>query len=121
FDAFAELRAALETARVRERRPDALTAAQALTMMTLEGARALGLEDETGSIVPNKWADLVVVSLEGSPFDPVEDPVAAVVLGGSPDRVVATLVAGEERYRKGRTEWRDSTSRGRSARSRMLR
>ena len=56
----------------------------------------------------------------GSPFDPVEDPVTAVVLGGSPDRVTATLVAGEERYRKGTTEWPDSRRAARRARSRML-
>jgi 5-methylthioadenosine/S-adenosylhomocysteine deaminase len=121
FDAFAELRAAIETARARERRPGALTAGEALAMMTLEGARALGLETDIGSLVPGKWADLTVVSLEDSPFEPLEDPVVAAILGGSPERVVATLIAGDERYRKGTTDWRDTTSLGRSARSRMLR
>ena len=61
-----------------------------------------------------------VISLEGSPFDPVEDPAAAAVLGGSPDRVTATLVGGEQRYRKGTSAWPDSTRAARSARSRML-
>ena len=35
---------------------------------------------------------LAVVSLAGSPYHPVEDPVAAVVFGGSPERVLATVV-----------------------------
>ncbi len=121
FDMFEELRSAIAGARARERDAGALFAAEALELGTLAGARVLGCETQTGSLVPGKHADLVVVSLEGSPFDPIEDPAAAVVLGGSPDRVLATLVGGEERYRKGKTEWRDLRRLARSARSRMLR
>ena len=121
FDVFEELRAAVAGARAREQDAGALLAREALELGTLAGARVLGLEDEVGSLVPGKQADLVVVSLEGSPFDPAEDPAAALVLGGSPDRVLATLVGGEERYRKGTTEWRDLRRAARSARSRMLR
>ena len=101
-------------------RPDALTAADALELATLGGARVLGMDDRIGSLVPGKQADLAVISLVNSPFDPVEDPVTAAVLGGSPDRVTATLVAGEQRYLKGTSRWPDSTRAARSARSRML-
>ena len=120
LDLFEEIRTAIVAARARERRPDALSAAQALELATLGGARVLGLDDRIGSLVPGKQADLTVISLAGSPFDPVEDPVAAAILGGSPDRVTATLVAGEPRYLKGTTSWLDSTRAARSARSRML-
>ena len=121
FDMFDELRTAILAARARERRPDALSAAEALELATLGGARVLGLDDEIGSLVPGKRADLAVISLEGSPFEPVEDPVVAAVLGGSPDRVAATLVAGEDRYRRGTSAWPDSRRAARRARSRMLR
>jgi 5-methylthioadenosine/S-adenosylhomocysteine deaminase len=121
FDLFDELRTAIVAARARERRPDALTAAEALELATLGGARVLRLERELGSLVPGKWADLAVVSLEDSPLAPVEDPVVAVVLGGSPERVAATLVAGEDRYRRGTSAWPDSRRAARRARSRMLR
>lgn len=121
FDLFEELRAAIVAARARERRPDALTAQTALELATLGGARVLGLDGEVGSLVPGKWADLTVVSLVGSPFEPVEDPVVGAVLGGSPDRVAATLVAGEDRYRRGTSAWPDSRRAARRARSRMLR
>jgi 5-methylthioadenosine/S-adenosylhomocysteine deaminase len=121
FDLFEELRTAIVAARAREERPEALTAAQALELATLGGARVLGLERDVGSLVPGKWADLQIVSLEGSPFEPVEDPVVATVLGGSPDRVAATLVAGEDRYRRGTSAWPDSRRAARRARSRMLR
>ena len=120
FDLFDELRTAVVAARARERRPDALSAASALVLATLGGARVRGLADEVGSLVPGKQADLAIVSLDDSPFWPVEDPVAAVVLGGSPERVAATLVAGEDRYLRGTTAWPDSRRAARRARSRML-
>jgi len=120
LDVFEELRVALWLQRARDADPSSLTAADALWLATLGGARALGIESEVGSLVPGKWADLTVLSLDGSPFDPVEDPAVAVVLGGSPDRVLATLVAGETRYRRNEATWRDLTRAGRRARSRML-
>lgn len=120
FDLFAEMRAALYAARARAGRPDALSAAEALELATLGSARALGLEEEIGSLAPGKRADLAVVSLAGSPFLPWEDPVVAVVFGGSPERVLLTLVAGEARYEKGGFGWLDLRRAAASARARML-
>ena len=120
FDMFDELRAAMMAARARAQRPDALLAADALELATLGGARVLRLDGEVGSLVPGKRGDVTVLSLAGSPFLPWEDPVSATVLGGSADRIVATLVDGEERYRKGGKEWHASTSAARRARGRML-
>lgn len=120
FDMFDEMRAAIAGARARDRRPDALTAAEALELATIGGARALGLDDEAGSITPGKQADLTVLSLTGSPFLPWEDPVTATVLGGSPERVVATLVSGEIRYEKGGKTWPELIGAARSARGRLL-
>src|SRR5262249_17126804 len=120
FDMFDELRTAVMMARAREGRPDALLAERGLEVATLGGARVLGLDAETGSLVAGKQADLTVLSLADSSFLPWEDPVSAIVLGGSPARIVATLVGGDERYRKGGTAWRASTSAARRARGRML-
>ena len=120
FDMFEELRTALYLARARERRPEALTATEALELATLGSARALGLGDEIGSLEPGKRADLAVVSLEGSPFLPWEDPAAAVVLGGSPERVTATLVDGEIRYERGAFDWHELRQNGGKARDRLL-
>jgi len=120
FDMFEELRAAVFFARARERRPEALTAAEALELATLGSARTLGLDAEVGSLEPGKRADLVVVSLEGSPFVPWEDPAAAVVLGGSPERVAATLVDGEVRYERGAFDWHELRQNGENARGRLL-
>ena len=120
FDMFDEMRAAIIAARARERRPDALTAADALELATLGGARALNLEAEVGSLVPGKRADLTVVSLADTSFIPWEDPVTATVHGGSPERVVATLVSGKPRYEKGGRTWLELIDAARNARNRLL-
>jgi 5-methylthioadenosine/S-adenosylhomocysteine deaminase len=120
FDMFEELRAAVFAARARERRADALTCAEALELATLGSAQALRLGAEIGSLQPGKWADLTVVDLAGSPFLPWEDPAVAVVLGGSPNRVAATIVEGKVRYERGGFGWHELRQRGTSARSRLL-
>jgi 5-methylthioadenosine/S-adenosylhomocysteine deaminase len=120
FDMFDELRAAVYAARAREQDPRALSAADALELATLGGARALGLAHDRGSIVPGKRADLTVLSLSGSPFLPWEDPVTATVLGGSPESVVATLVSGKTRYEKGGKTWLELIAVARDARDLLL-
>jgi len=120
FDFFEELRNVLFAARARARRPDVLSAADALELGTLGGARALGRGEEAGSLVPGKRADLAIVSLEGSAYLPVEDPAAAVVFGGSPERVLATYVDGEPRYERGGMDWHELTAAAHSARRAML-
>jgi 5-methylthioadenosine/S-adenosylhomocysteine deaminase len=121
FEVFEELRAAIYAARSRSERSDALSANQALELATLGSARALGLKEEFGLLAPGKRADLAVVSLSGSPYLPWEDPAAAVVFGGSPERVELTLVDGEERYRKGETDWHELRLGAAAARARLLR
>jgi cytosine/adenosine deaminase-related metal-dependent hydrolase len=120
FDMFDELRTAIVGARAREGRPDALTAADALELATLGGARALGLDGTIGSLVPGKRADLTVLSLADTPFVPWEDPVTGAVLGGSPQGVIATLVSGKPRYEKGGKTWLELIDAARSARGRLL-
>jgi 5-methylthioadenosine/S-adenosylhomocysteine deaminase len=120
FDMFDEMRAALAAARARERRPDALTAEEALELATLGGARALGLEASVGSLTPGKKADLAILSLADTSFIPWEDPVTATVLGGSPDRVVATLVSGQTRYERGGKAWHELIGAAHTARGRLL-
>jgi cytosine/adenosine deaminase-related metal-dependent hydrolase len=120
FDMFEELRAAVYASRARERRPGALTAEEALRLATVDAARALGLDGDIGTLAPGKRADLTVLSLSGSPYHPVEDPAAAVVFGGSPDRVLETIVDGETRHRRGETEWHEAHSTASVARQTML-
>ena len=75
--------------------PEVLPANRALRMATIDGARALGLEDEVGSIEVGKRADLAVVRLDGLHSTPVEDVVSALVYSAQPDDVDTVLVDGE--------------------------
>ena len=120
IDMFDELRTAIYAARARERRGDALCATEALELATLGSARALGQEEELGSLTPGKRADLAVVSLAGSPYLPWEDPAAAVVFGGAPHRVLLSVVEGEVRYENGVTEWQELIDAAANVRERML-
>jgi cytosine/adenosine deaminase-related metal-dependent hydrolase len=121
FDVFEEMRAAIYAARGRERRADALLAGEALALATVDAARALRLDAEVGTLTPGKRADLAVVSLAGSPYHPVEDPAAAVVFGGSPERVVETIVDGQTRYTSEESnKWREVRSTASAARRQML-
>jgi cytosine/adenosine deaminase-related metal-dependent hydrolase len=120
FDFFEELRTVVLSARARAGRPDVLSPAEALELGTLGSARAMGLGEQVGSLVPGKRADLVVVSLEGSAYLPFEDPAAALVYGGAPARVVATYIDGEARYEKGGMDWQELTAAAHSARRAML-
>jgi len=116
------MRAAVQAARALERRPDALSAADALRLATSGAARALRIDDRVGTLTPGKRADLAVVSLAGSLYHPVEDLAAAVVFGGSPERVLETIVDGDTRYRKENEEqqWREVRSTASAARRKML-
>jgi 5-methylthioadenosine/S-adenosylhomocysteine deaminase len=122
FDVFEEMRAAIYAARGRERRPGALLAADALGLATVEAARALRIDGDVGTLTPGKRADLTVVSLAGTPYHPVEDPAAAVVFGGSPERVLETIVDGQTRYTQTDREeqWQEVRNTASAARLRML-
>jgi cytosine/adenosine deaminase-related metal-dependent hydrolase len=74
--------------------------ATGLELATLGGARALGIEAETGSLEAGKWADLAVVDADPGDEDPARDVLEAAAGGG----VVATVVSGDlvyERVRNG--------------------
>ena len=119
-DVFEELRTVISLARARSERAGSITAAEALELATLGGARALGLDGEIGSLVPGKRADVAIVTLSGSPYLPWEDPAAAVVYGGTPERIMATLVDGQTRYERGAFEWHELIDAACAARGRML-
>ncbi len=72
----------------------AVKASTALEMATINGARALNLADETGSLVPGKAADLICVELAGPGLVPVLDPVSQLVYSASRDQVTDVWVAG---------------------------
>ena len=100
LDMFHEMRLAATLQAVRYA-PGALTARDALWMATREGARALGLEAEIGSIEAGKRADLVLLRPRRLHFAPDQDPYSTVVYGARADDVRATWVDGQPLVRDG--------------------
>ncbi len=74
----------------------ALPACEALRMATIDGARALGLAETTGSIEIGKWADLACVDLQSLNSQPVYDPVSQLVYTAHPEQVCDVWVAGRQ-------------------------
>ena len=101
FDLWAEMRAALLTARVREGRPDALTAEEVIELATLGGARVLGIDELVGSLTVGKRADLTAIDLTDTSYGVTESAATSAVFAGSPERTLLTVIDGVVRYRKG--------------------
>ena len=94
LDAFHELRLAA-TLHLPRSGPRAMPAPEVLALATTHGARALGLEDEIGSVEEGKAADLTVVDLTGPHCQPAgPDPHATLVYCARASDVTDVLVAG---------------------------
>ena len=94
LDMFDEMRLAA-TLQAMRRAPGSLTARDVLWMATREGARALGLQDELGSVEPGKRADLILVSRDRPHLSPDADPWSTLVYGARGTDVRMTMVDGE--------------------------
>jgi len=95
-DMFEEMRAAVFHQRMLTGRIQALDAARAFRMATIDGAKCLGLEDHIGSLTPGKRADFVVIDLSGVSTQPVYDPIETMVYSAARGDVKATFLAGRE-------------------------
>jgi 5-methylthioadenosine/S-adenosylhomocysteine deaminase len=73
----------------------ALSAHEVLKMATLNGALALGLGEETGSLSPGKWADMAAIRLDAIETQPLYDPVSQLVYACGRDQVSDVWVAGQ--------------------------
>src|SRR5689334_704458 len=74
--------------------PEVLPAGRALRMATIDGARALGLDSEVGSLEIGKRADVVVVRLDGLHATPVKDVVSALVYSAEVGDVDTVVIDG---------------------------
>ncbi|HEY9198002.1 MAG TPA: TRZ/ATZ family hydrolase [Gammaproteobacteria bacterium] len=95
LDMLGELRSAALLAKAVSGDASAVPAYQALRMATLNGAIALGLGDEIGSLLPGKWADLCAVELDDIESTPLYHPLSQLVYASGRHRVTDVWVAGE--------------------------
>ncbi len=116
LDLFAEMKLAALLAKGSSDNPAALPAWQALQMVTLNAANALGVADRLGSLIPGKQADVVAVNLSDLSSQPCYDPIAQLVYATGRHQVSHVWVAGRRLLDSGNFTHLDETELRRSAR-----
>ncbi|SDR36579.1 Cytosine/adenosine deaminase [Pseudomonas grimontii] len=96
LDLLGETRTAAMLAKAVAGSATALDAHRALRMATLNGARAMGLESEIGSLEVGKAADMVAFDLTGLAQQPIYDPVSQLIYATGRDCVKHLWVAGKQ-------------------------
>lgn len=90
----AEMRTATLLAKNYTGDPTVLPAPQALRMATINGAKALGLDDQIGSLEVGKAADIIAVDMYRLQTQPVYDPVSQWVYAADSSQITDVWVAG---------------------------
>jgi len=120
LDVLSEIRLAALLAKASSDDAAAVSAAEALRMGTLDGAKALGLAHAIGSIEAGKWADLTCVNLVTLNSQPMYDVASQLVYTANASQVTDVWVAGKHQLDNGKlahintdtlsersNEWRD--------------
>ncbi|MDY6793506.1 MAG: amidohydrolase [Thermodesulfobacteriota bacterium] len=111
LDLFQEMDMAAKLHKVVSHDPTAMEAKSVITMATLAGARAIGLDNEIGSLEVGKQADLIIIDTDKPHLKPMYNPVSHIVYAALGSDVQDVLVAGNilVRNRKLQTLDLDST------------
>jgi 5-methylthioadenosine/S-adenosylhomocysteine deaminase len=78
-----------------------MTAEKVMELATIDGARAVGLENEIGSIEVGKKADLIVLDYENAFMTPIHHPVSAIVYSALGHEVSTVMIDGRFVMRDG--------------------
>src|SRR5258706_7515492 len=100
LDMFTEIRTAALLQKLAHG-PEARPAGRTLRMATIDGARAMGLEKEIGSLEAGKRADLIVVNLDGLHSTPRGDIVSTLIYSAVAADVRTTIIDGQLVMREG--------------------
>ncbi len=101
LDMWEEMRLAALLHKATTGDPTAISAAEALQMATIEGARCLGLESEIGSLEVGKKADIVLVDFDKPHLTPRHNVVSHLVYAAGAADVHSTLVDGKFLFKNG--------------------
>jgi cytosine/adenosine deaminase-related metal-dependent hydrolase len=97
-DMFREMEFALKAYSISGLAKTRLSPKEVLKMATINGARALGIENVTGSISERKDADLVILDFDAVNLRHTKDILVAVVHRARPSNVKFVLIEGEVVY-----------------------
>jgi 5-methylthioadenosine/S-adenosylhomocysteine deaminase len=95
LDMITEMRAANFLAKSISMNPVSMTAKQTLQLATINGAKALGMDKQIGSLALGKAADFIAIDLDQIETLPIYDPVSQVVYASGRDQVTDVWVAGK--------------------------
>ena len=101
LDMLGEMRTAALFGKQVAQDASAVSAEQVLQMATINGARALGLDHDIGSLLPGKAADLLAVHLDDLACQPVYNPLSLIVYSATRNQVSDVWVAGQRRVANG--------------------
>ncbi|MFT4885431.1 MAG: cytosine/adenosine deaminase-related metal-dependent hydrolase, partial [Natronomonas sp.] len=107
YSLFGEARQARLAANLK-RTAGQYTSMELVRMLTIEGARALGVGDELGSLEPGKRADVVLLDIDAPKFTPMTNAPANVVNNAAPADVETVIVDGEVLLRDGEVRTLDA-------------
>lgn len=96
LDMFGEMRTAALLGKAVAKDASAVSAMTALKMATINGAKALGLDTEIGSLAIGKAADVIAIDLSGLETQPLYCPVSQIVYAASRQQVTDVWVAGQQ-------------------------
>jgi len=96
---FSEMRTAALLAKGVSGDASALPAEKALSMATINGAKALGIANETGSLEVGKAADIVAIDLNALETRPIYHPISQLVYATDREQVTHVWVAGKQLLR----------------------
>ena len=115
LDMFSEIRSAALLAKAASGNASNIPAHQALEMATINGAKALGLDNIIGSLEIGKRADITAISLDSLNSIPINNPVSTLVYAVNASQVSHVWCAGQPLLTEGRLVTLDKTKIKRSA------
>jgi len=101
LDMFREIRLASFLQRLKYLNEKKLPAKSVLKMATIEGAKALHMDKEIGSIEIGKKADLILLDISDVNAIPLYDPITHIVYSASGKDIILTMIDGRIVYENG--------------------
>ncbi len=95
LDMFETMKTCAILQKIHKNNPEALKAEKVLEMATINGAKALGLEKEIGSIEVGKRADIVIIDLKHPNLIPITNPISHLVYTAKACNVDTVIVDGK--------------------------
>lgn len=101
LDMFKEMTLVYSLAKVSTKNPKALPAFEVLKMATVNGAKAMGLDD-ADILEVGKKADIIEIDLSKPNMQPINNVITNIVYSGSKDNIKMTMINGKILYDSGR-------------------